>query len=585
MDVPFQSCPNRNNFCYVCSLYTPKNYTNNITETVIQKYEAFYRICFTPNLWYTPEIICDYCYRSLLAHQKDKRHTMKYVRPTIWLSVIEHNRSCYFCSSMPSKHVGFRWETREQINYAHSSCVQPAKIRNEIFNAAPGEMPDDIDFDNEIGFPVSESLAITSEATSTEATTSEFVVPQPRSSVPKVPHLITQKDFYDVVRESKTSQRSALIWASRLQQWNLVAPGFKVTATLKRQHADEFDKCFSIHEETGIAYCNDVEALFGKLDHPHDPSEWRLFLDSSVSSFKGVLIRIGNKYPSMPVIYGTKDKTKEDYSTLKLVLHTLLKYNTYEWKICSDLKVVTMLTGLKGGYPHHQCFLCLWEGRKKELHYTEHVWEARESLEPGQYSVERQPLINDTSNIILPPLHIKLGLVRQFVRALDSKSMAFQTLKVIFPSLSAAKIENGCFNGPQIDKLFKSDAFLNLLKPIEKEAFKVIHDVIENFLGNRKSNEYEQIVKKMIEAFKQMKVAMSLKVLFLDAHLNFFPENCGDCSDEHGERFHQDVMEIEKRYKGKDIRKMLGEYCWSICRDTSPEEHKRKTNGPIFLKT
>lgn len=81
-----------------------------------------------------------------------------------------------------------------------------------------------------------------------------------------------------------------------------------------------------------------------------------------------------------------------------------------------------------------------------------------------------------------------------------------------------------------------------------------------------------------------MGVRMSLKVHFLNSHLDFFPENCGDCSDEHGERFHQDIKEIEKRFKGKNIQHMLGEYCWSICRDTGPEEHKRKIYKPTFLK-
>ncbi|MFP3032588.1 MAG: hypothetical protein ACEY3M_16215 [Wolbachia sp.] len=39
---------------------------------------------------------------------------------------------------------------------------------------------------------------------------------------------------------------------------------------------------------------------------------------------------------------------------------------------------------------------------------------------------------------------------------------------------------------------------------------------------------------------------MSLKIHFLDSHLEFFPKNVGAVSDEHGERFHQD-MEMEMR--------------------------------------
>ena len=33
--------------------------------------------------------------------------------------------------------------------------------------------------------------------------------------------------------------------------------------------------------------------------------------------------------------------------------------------------------------------------------------------------------------------------------------------------------------------------------------------------------------------------------------LGFFPENLGEVCDEHGERFHQDFMAMEKWYQGK----------------------------------
>jgi len=33
--------------------------------------------------------------------------------------------------------------------------------------------------------------------------------------------------------------------------------------------------------------------------------------------------------------------------------------------------------------------------------------------------------------------------------------------------------------------------------------------------------------------------------------LEFFPENLGEVSDEHGERIHQDITAMEKRYEGK----------------------------------
>ena len=40
---------------------------------------------------------------------------------------------------------------------------------------------------------------------------------------------------------------------------------------------------------------------------------------------------------------------------------------------------------------------------------------------------------------------------------------------------------------------------------------------------------------------------MSLKMHLLESQLDFFSENLGEVSDEHGERFHQDILVMEKR--------------------------------------
>ena len=56
---------------------------------------------------------------------------------------------------------------------------------------------------------------------------------------------------------------------------------------------------------------------------------------------------------------------------------------------------------------------------------------------------------------------------------------------------------------------------------------------------------------------------MSLKIHFLNCHLDFFPLNLGVVSDEHGERFHLDLSTMEKRYAGKSSQNMLVDYCWN----------------------
>ena len=58
-------------------------------------------------------------------------------------------------------------------------------------------------------------------------------------------------------------------------------------------------------------------------------------------------------------------------------------------------------------------------------------------------------------NILLPPLHTRLGMTKQFVKALDRNSSCFQYLCTRFSSLSHAKIREGIFDGPQIRKLIQ----------------------------------------------------------------------------------------------------------------------------------
>jgi hypothetical protein len=84
-----------------------------------------------------------------------------------------------------------------------------------------------------------------------------------------------------------------------------------------------------------------------------------------------------------------------------------------------------------------------------------------------------------------------------------------------------------------------------------------------NFLGNIKAKNYKELVKDLLNAFQTMGCNMSLKIHFLNSHLDFFPLNLGIVSDEHGERFHLDISTPEKRYAGKSSQNMLSDCCWN----------------------
>jgi len=73
---------------------------------------------------------------------------------------------------------------------------------------------------------------------------------------------------------------------------------------------------------------------------------------------------------------------------------------------------------------------------------------------------------------------------------------------------------------------------------------------------------------------------MSLKIHFLHSHLDFSPpENCGAVSDEHGQRFHQDISSMEKIYQGKWNCAMLAGYCWTLARMPLPWNTGDRQNG------
>jgi len=164
-------------------------------------------------------------------------------------------------------------------------------------------------------------------------------------------------------------------------------------------------------------------------------------------------------------------------------------------------------------------------------------------------NVIHEPLV-DRENILMPPLHIKLGLCKQFVKALDKHGEALIYLKTMFPKLSTAKIEGGIFTGPDIKLMLASNEFYSHMTNLEKNAWESFKAVVQGFLGNKRDENYREIINNLIDNYHTMGCRMSIKLHFLHSHLDFFSENMGDISDEHGERFHQDIKSMEKRYQG-----------------------------------
>ena len=144
-----------------------------------------------------------------------------------------------------------------------------------------------------------------------------------------------------------------------------------------------------------------------------------------MTSLKVVILHNCNGFPSIPVAYASH--LKEYYEVMKMLL-LKMNYHAHCWSICSDFKVIAIQLALQTGYTKYFCFLCYWDSRTRDKYYTVKVWSKRDSFEPGKKNVAEDPLV-DTKNVILPPLHINLGLVENFVKEIVRNGNAFGYLK------------------------------------------------------------------------------------------------------------------------------------------------------------
>ncbi len=133
-----------------------------------------------------------------------------------------------------------------------------------------------------------------------------------------------------------------------------------------------------------------------------------LYLD-----LKAVLLHNENLLPSFPIAYATD--AKETYEVMEKILR-FVSYATHKWKIVSDLKVLTILFGMQGGNTKHPCYLCEWDSCARNR-YDRKEWSSGESHQIGRKNILNIPLVK-AEDVILPPLHLKLGNMKQFEKNL-----------------------------------------------------------------------------------------------------------------------------------------------------------------------
>ena len=88
--------------------------------------------------------------------------------------------------------------------------------------------------------------------------------------------------------------------------------------------------------------------------------------------------------------------------------------------------------------------------------------------------------------------------------------------------MTEAKIKEGVFIGPQIRQFLQDSEFDQALFGKEKLAWQAFKLVATKFLENTKADNYMELVSNLLKTYSRMGCNMSLKIHFLDSHLDFF---------------------------------------------------------------
>lgn len=297
-----------------------------------------------------------------------------------------------------------------------------------------------------------------------------------------------------------------------------------------------------------------------------------------------MLLHNRNIKSNVPIAFGWNKE--ESYDSIKNILE-LIKYSEHRWTLCTDFKVVSILMGLMHGNPKYPCHLCLWDSRYKTPYGMEN-WPIRtEATRTRLYNVIADELV-PAEKILLPPLHIKLGLVKNYLKYMQRRNENAKTfLADFFPKLSCGKLAEGKYVpfipsdeknkfyfifkgvlvGPDIRRLVASAEFELILDVDDLTAWNALKKVISGFLGKNRDENYAVLVHNMLDAFGTIDIHMSSKIHYMHCHLDVFARQLPTESDEQGERFHQTCKPFESNYKGKDALALVSDLCWQLAAD------------------
>lgn len=114
----------------------------------------------------------------------------------------------------------------------------------------------------------------------------------------------------------------------------------------------------------------------------------------------------------------------DTYDNMNIIIFSK-RCKVLNWQICNDLKEIAMLLGLQCGFTKY-CFSNVSGATGVLLHII--IWE-NVSTWDCQYrymvSIQVASQLADTQKVYLLPVHIKLGLMKNFIKAMEMMRKTF----------------------------------------------------------------------------------------------------------------------------------------------------------------
>lgn len=268
---------NINCYCYICGEFVVPERRLPLSGKV-EHNNAFYFSKVIMQRDWTPNISCKYCYNALHDWSIGKRQSMLFGVPMQWSNPgRKHNpNNCYMCVN------DARSRNRNQLKYFRYQSVESAILPQPHSDAVPvpkRPSPQTENMDSPFEQPDAPSVAPVT------VNPSLFVAEE----VPK-PILLTEQHLHSIARHLSLGKLKSEMLAVELQSYNLLAPGASVTSF--RDRNTRFREFFTINNENTFVYCHDVNGLMEAMNIlDYKAEEWRLFIDSSQSSLKGISIQ------------------------------------------------------------------------------------------------------------------------------------------------------------------------------------------------------------------------------------------------------------------------------------------------------